>query len=545
MTLAHRRLAVVDLSEHAAQPMHAAGWGALVYNGELYNDEDVRRDLASNGVEFRTRSDTETVLAALGTWGQGALTRLRGMFALAWHAPDGRVLLARDALGMKPLYWRRANIEGREHVLFASEVPALLGLPGVSDAPDPVGVSAYLTTIRTTLGERTMYEGVRALEPGWAMWVEPAEGIVRRTAWRWSGLETVRAETRSDDTRTRITDSVRRHWRADVPVCVLLSGGLDSTVIAALAARDHGRLRTYAAGAAESREDPTSDLAFARLAAARLGSAHTEVLITRDAFATAWPEMVERLGVPLSTPNEVAIRAVSRRLRGDGMIVALSGEGADELLGGYDTALSAVGARGGAEDGTGMLRDAAWIEPGIKPTLLTEEAWTRAEADEALQAFYRGAYREAAVQNVPEQAALRMLRRINLAGLLGRLDTATMLEGVEGRTPFADVEVAAWAESLAIRDKYDPARPAPNTKLALRCAFEAEVPAEIMRRSKASFPLPFQVWCADHVAQVQKSGWLRTWFRPEVLEAVTGSPQEAWRFAWPLINLALWGRRWD
>src|SRR5262245_54039242 len=167
VVFAHRRLAVIDPTPAAAQPfLSRDGRNALVYNGELYNDTDVRRELAALGSDFRTRSDTETVLAALLTWGVGALPRLRGMYALAFYdARHERLLLARDPLGIKPLYWARNGASDSGETAFASEVKPLLSLPWLSPRPDMVTASSYLTTIRTTLGRRTLYQGIDTLEP--------------------------------------------------------------------------------------------------------------------------------------------------------------------------------------------------------------------------------------------------------------------------------------------------------------------------------------------------------------------------------------------
>jgi asparagine synthase (glutamine-hydrolysing) len=170
--LAHRRLKVVDLSEHGHQPMLAPGGDqVIVYNGELYNDAELRHELtpalASRGEGFRGTCDTETLLAAIRVWGDGAISRLRGMFAFGYFdAIGGRLTLARDPLGIKPLYWRRWMVSGVPHFAFASAIAPLLGLPGTEDGPDLVTVSAYMTTIRTTLGSRTLYRGVQTLEPG-------------------------------------------------------------------------------------------------------------------------------------------------------------------------------------------------------------------------------------------------------------------------------------------------------------------------------------------------------------------------------------------
>lgn len=552
--LGHRRLAVVDPRPEAAQPMASVTGDAwLIYNGEVYNNDELRRDLARAGAVFRTQSDSETLLCALETWGEGALARVRGMFAFAYFdARANRLLLARDPLGIKPLYyWVRSRRAGDE-IVFASEVQALASHPEYVPRADTPCMSAYLTTIRTTLGSRTLFADLACVRPGEAIRVSLDPGAFRIERHRfWNGAR----ESHAADLRGAIEESVRAHLRADVPVCSLLSGGLDSSIVATIAAREAGPLRTYCSGAAGGTGD---DFEAARLMADALGTTHTQAPVTRELFAERWVSMVERTGVPLSTPNEVAINEVARRLRADGMVVALSGEGADELFGGYDAPLAAaqtwhsgsVG-RTGRELARGASRLemdlAAWIPTRVKASLLRAEIWRGIEQDAALASSYEDEFADAmeeARDDSALQAHLAFQRRINLTGLLQRLDSATMLEGVEGRTPLADVRLAQLAAAMPMRDKYVEGRGVAGTKIALREAFARDLPAAIVSRPKASFPLPFQDWMNEQVSVLASSESMRDLVRPDVLRGVIERPNETWRFAWPLINLALWTRRW-
>jgi asparagine synthase (glutamine-hydrolysing) len=268
---------------------------------------------------------------------------------------------------------------------------------------------------------------------------------------------------------------------------------------------------------------------------------------------------VERLGVPLSTPNEVAIYQVAARLRRDGCVVTLSGEGADEIFGGYDGPLRAAaayerGAWGGHErashPGEFQLLDAAWIPPSAKAGVLDEALWRGVEQDAELTAWYRGAFDECAAGAAPDltgdglAAHLRFLRRVNLSGLLARLDTATMLAGVEGRTPFADAEVAGLADTLPTGLKFDEAvAGVAGTKIVLRRAFAGRVPREVVERPKASFPLPFQAWVEDQAGVLLDSALAREMFTEAARVTVAARAGELWRLSWPMVNLALWGRR--
>lgn len=550
--LAHRRLAVVDLSPAGGQPM-VDGACVLVYNGELYNDAEIRRSLAREGVAFRSACDTETVLKALMQWGSDALQRFRGMYALGFLDSGTRTLLiARDPLGVKPLYFWRGKAGGVEQVVFASEAPAILAHPDIPVRPDFITVSGYLTTIRTTLGERTLFEGVRTLVPGeWRRFDLARSDLPDRAGCVPITAHPVPVAEPAAALRESLRESVHAHLRADVPTCCLLSGGLDSAAIAALAKERVPDLATYCSGASE----PGSDIEYAKRAARAIGTRHATAAVTKDLFLARWPEMIERTGLPLSTPNEVAINEVARRLRADGMVVTLSGEGADEILGGYELpmrdALAYVRSDGG-DPGGHQVDAGAWVPTSAKPGLLTDKAWQAAARDEVLYATYRTEFERARSEGGFGQDEgdrlgdhLRLLRRVNLAGLLLRLDSASMLESVESRTPFADATIAGFCESLPMSDKFvlhESGRS--ETKRVLRLAMAGFVPEECIRRPKASFPLPFQSWLPARSAIVGESAMLREIFVPPALAAVVEAPDRLWNLAWPVLNLAWWGRRW-
>jgi asparagine synthase (glutamine-hydrolysing) len=548
--LGHRRLAVVAPGPEGAQPMASpCGRWVITYNGELYNDAEVRRSLAGRWA-FRTQTDTETVLAAVATWGLQAGARLRGMFALAvLDTRTGTLTLGRDVMGIKPLFFA-----AREDALaFASvPVPVAAWVSGGKPKPDPVGVASYLSTIRTTLGTRTMFESVRTLRPG--EWLELApSGRVQATVIH-TPMDVEQASGR--DVRSVVTDSVRTHLRSDVPLCCLLSGGLDSTIIAAIASRELGSLHTYCAGAEDGPEAVGEDFAYAERVAAILGTKHTRVGVSREAFHARVPELVRSLGVPLSTPNEVAIAEVARAMRADGKVVTLSGEGADELFGGYDAVLAAAAqaeASGNAPEEF-WTSTHAWVPIDGLAHVLTPEAWAACDGGSQTKRFIAETFEAIGreIGSAPSDAVerhLRYQRRVNLEGLLRRLDSATMLASVEGRTPFADARVCAFAEKLGLSEKIRlrstaggfQAGDATDSKIALRRAFADLVPAEVLGRKKASFPLPFERWIADLAPRLRESAWLSDLVRPEVIDIVASDMPGNWRLAWPLVNLAIWG----
>jgi len=548
-TLGHTRLSVVDLSEHGHQPMSTDdGRYTLVYNGELYNDHELRRELESLGVVFRSKCDTETVLHALVRWGAEARHKLRGMYAFAFVDTERRrCLLGRDSMGIKPLYLAKTG--GATGVmLFASEIRAVLAHPKFDAQPDLLTMSAYLSTIRPEFGRRTMFEGVSSVEPGeWASYSTSTYECLESCSC-WDSGAGIGCVSDISDTRSVIEDSVIRHLRTDVPMCSLLSGGIDSSIIARIAMDQLGELHTFCAGA---RSDGfADDFKMAAQVAEYLGTNHTEVEIGPAGFLDRWRGMVDATGVPLSTPNEVAIYEVCSALRGRGFTVALSGEGADELFGGYELpmiqAQSYVDHIPDSDLSAGLfhLQSNAWVNDELKPVVMQGDWLGATDSDSLLKVWYQLSFDKLrAGCSGSMQAHLAFHRRMNLPNLLRRLDTASMLCSVEGRTPLADRVVSDFAQSLEMGDKFVNGNPV-QTKIALRRAFADRLPSQVVERPKASFPLPFQEWIGARAGVLSRSEFARHIFRSEAIDAVVGDPGSNWNLAWPMMNLAIWGECW-
>lgn len=558
--LGHRRLIVLDPSEGGRQPMVTGdGRFVLVYNGELYNDRELRAELERAGVVFRSSCDTETVLHAVARWGAGAGERMRGMYALAlWDTAERVLLLGRDGFGMKPLVWARAG----DDVVFASEARVLFEHPGVRPEPDVAVVSSYISTMRETLDERTMFDGVRRVRPG--EWLRFGVGELGEPG----RVESVYAGGELGGVGEVVEGSIRAHLRSDVPWCSLLSGGLDSTIVATVAAERADGLRTYVSGCREAGEGLADDFGFAREAAEAVGSVHREVPVDRACFGHGWAEIVERTGLPLTTPNTVAIWEVAKALRADGHVVTLSGEGADELFGGYELPLASMAGHvaatpgGGDGDGAYALRSTAWLQPAQKGEFLDGGFWGEVGEDALVERVHAEAVARARAEALAlhpgvGEDELRMLaylgfqRRLNLTGLLQRLDAATMLASVEGRTPFADGAVAAVAGRLGMGEKFVAGedgvgvdRTGHRSKIALREAFRGRVPGSIVDRPKRSFPLPFAGWLDGMEGAVRGSGLVKRVYSPVAVEVAFSDPGQWWNLAWPMANLAMWGRRW-
>jgi asparagine synthase (glutamine-hydrolysing) len=567
MALAHRRLAIRDGSNAGRQPMSTPdGRYHLVYNGELYNDAELRAELLRIDAVpggFKSQCDTETVLYAFAAWGTAAFGKLRGMFAIGIYDTRRQELhIARDPLGVKPLYYHHAQ---NGELTFASDPTAILRHPGIEPNPDLSMISAYMTTMRSTLGHRTLFMGIHALRPGERGVFKAKQrslDLYEFVEPEPAGLRLSREEA-ADQVRSKLEDSVKRHLRSDVPVCNLLSGGLDSTILCVIERELGIDLSTWCAGGPVP-EGEQGDFHFARQAATSLNADHHEIHVDRKRFTDNWHWMVREGGLPLSTPNEVAIYSIAKELRSAGQVVAISGEGADELFGGYEPALQAAWQFSGTpgdrrSGGRFQLDSAAWVSPNIKPQVLSHDAWEGAKADGFLLEHYDDVFARARYESGPDATRLdpflRFQRHNNLTNLLQRLDTATMLASVEGRTPFADWDVAKLAESLPMNTKFLPARSSGGGgtalatrvvqgKLVLRDAWQGKVPEAILKRPKHSFPLPFEQWVEDTGWRLESSPFAHIVFNEKVRETVVRDPNENWQFAWPMMNLALWGDRW-
>lgn len=329
----HRRLAIIDLSGSGNQPMHdEAGRITVVFNGEIYNYRELRARLASLGHAFRSQSDTEVLLAAYREWGEDCVGHLNGMFAFAlYDAVSAKVFLARDRAGEKPLFYRLADGELR----FASELKALFADPAFPRKADFESLDCYLA-MGFVPGERCILRGVNKLPPAHAMTFDCRSGTASvRPYWRLPDLDPHADDADEaallDELEVLLEDSVSRQMVSDVPVGILLSGGVDSSLVTALAARRGGRIRTYTVGnPGVATHDET---AHARLVARHFGTEHTELPL-EEAGPDLLPLLARQYDEPLADSSMIPTYLVSRLVRGH-CTVALGGDGGDELFGGY------------------------------------------------------------------------------------------------------------------------------------------------------------------------------------------------------------------
>ena len=576
--LGHRRLAIVDVSG-GAQPMtNEDGRLIIVHNGETYNHPSLRPELEAMGHRYRTRSDTETILHLYEEKGEACVERLRGMFAFAlWDRREGRLLLARDRLGIKPLYYALTERE----LLFASEIKAILAAGPLRPELDESVLPEYLAT-RFVSGEGTFFRGVRKLLPGRTLTWSLERGFRMRRYWSLPTAPAAPAESFREEAsivRSRLEEAVRIHLMSDVPLGLFLSGGIDSTGIAALAARMvGGPLQTFAVGFAEK---GANELPYARLAARAVGAEHREVVVGAGQFFEALPRLVWHEDEPIAFPSSVPLYFVSR-LAAEHVKVVLTGEGADELFLGYNRyRVTSWNERLGAAYGAlvpGVLRDAAGRLVGALPaaarryagrTFLTLEPGPRAlfydnfavfsEArrrsvlsgpgrTRAPDAYAEGmrCYREAGGTSLQKMSHADL--QTYLVELLMKQDQMSMAASIESRVPYLDHEFVEYAAALPSGLKLRGLK----TKAVLREALKGDIPSEILARRKMGFPVPVGRWLRDPSSSIVREFALgprarrRGLFdRPAVerlaAEHRAGAAEHADRL-WLLVNLEIWLR---
>jgi asparagine synthase (glutamine-hydrolysing) len=522
--LAHRRLAVIDLSARGAQPMVDEGLGlAVVFNGCIYNHRELRAELERAGHAFASDADTEVLLKGWAEWGEGMLDRLAGMFAFALaERASGRVVLARDRLGVKPLYW----CDGPGGSLrFASTLPALLAGGGVDTAVDPVALHHYLSLHSIVPAPRTILRGVRKLPPASLLVLEP-DGRRRERRW-WDPpftRDAARAGWTEADWEGALLDALRtavdRRMVADVPVGVLLSGGLDSSLIVALLAESGQRgLATFSIGFPDAGDREGDEFAFSDLVAREFGTEHRQIRVGADRLVAALPHAIAAMSEPMVSHDAVAFYLLSQEVARDRKVVQ-SGQGADEVLGGYYWYPPMLDAPG---DGLDAYADAFFDRDDAGVAALVA-AGRRAEHDPT-RAF-AAAWFSAPGADAPVDRALRIDAEVMLVDdPVKRVDSMTMAHGLEARTPFLDHDLVELA-----------ARCPPELKLAdggkgvLKRAARGLVPDAVIDRPKGYFPVPALSQLDGPVLELVRDALTsaaardRGLFRPEVVAAMLADP---------------------
>ncbi|MCU1353717.1 MAG: asparagine synthase family amidotransferase [Acidimicrobiales bacterium] len=479
--LAHRRLKIIDLSEAGAQPMVDRALGlTLVFNGCIYNHRELRAELERAGYSFFSTSDSEVIIKAYARWGASCVERFAGMFAFAIAERDtGRLVLARDRLGIKPLYL--AERPGR--VRFASTLPALLAGGDVDTTLDPVAIHHYLTFHSVVPAPHTVLRGVRKLPAATVRTIE-ADGSTRdRCYWAPSHERTLdmEADDWADAVRDRLRIAVERRTVADVPVGVLLSGGLDSSlVVALLAASGQRGLKTFSIGFEDVGEDRGDEFAYSDLVARHFGTDHARIRIDSRRLLPAVDAAIAAMSEPMVSHDAVAFYLLSEEVSRDVKVVQ-SGQGADEVFAGYDWYPPLAGVP--RDDAVAAYARVFFDRSHADLARMVQPHWL--SIDDPSTAFVADHF---ATPGAPTalDAALRLDTRVMLVDdPVKRVDNMTMAWGLEARVPFLDHDLVELAATCPPELKL-----AAGGKGVLKAAARGLVPDEVIDRPKGYFPVP-------------------------------------------------------
>ena len=590
VTLGHRRLAIIDLSPAGRQPMMSAdGRYKIVYNGEIYNFREIKEKL-NNSYNFKTKTDTEVLLAAYMKWGAGSISHLRGMFSFAiWDAKEKKLFMARDRFGIKPLYYALYN----DTLYFSSEVKGILVLTDMPRILNRAAIIDYLS-YRYPLGGTTFFQGISSLLPGHYLtyalgqsptitqyWdvpvvtdkIDPGEGTVIET---FHGL---------------LRDCVKAHMISDVPLGAYLSGGVDSSLLVALMATFSQKpVKTFSVG---FKEEKFNEFHYARMVAERYGTDHHEIIMGSAEYTALLPEVIRFKDAPLAIPNEVPLHMLSSELKKE-ITVVLSGEGADELYGGYGKIFRSGYDLERLEDFSYLtqseqaelaenlkkkyrslnvlsplkhfLHQYSYWNIDEKKNLLNSQLFDLSESTLFNEEFFRPHFARVSGLS-PSEQYLYLFSKVHIIGPLERLDVTTMSRSVEARVPYVDHILAEYVSHLPLsyrlrwKSEEDERRASVLSsdeisevhdipKYLLRRIGSEYLPREVVERKKLAFPVPLNEWFGGSLRGYAKEVLLAPSTRLAPLwnqRALTGWLDEEVTLGsrrglniWMLINLELW-----
>jgi asparagine synthase (glutamine-hydrolysing) len=580
-----RRLSIIDVAGGHQPISNETGTIWIVFNGEIYNHAELRKQLEPLGHRYRTNSDTETIVHLYEEYGRDCVQHLRGMFAFAiWDREKGTLFVARDRLGIKPLYYRLTP----ESFLFGSEIKVILAHGSVRPEFNSDGLPEYLA-FGYLSGEETFYDGIRKLMPGHWLELNLAGELKIEQYWDLdvSSAEPVRDESYYVHTyREMLEQAVSSHLMSDVPLGVFLSGGVDSSVVAALMTKiRRSPIETFSVGYAEQ---AYSELPYARTVAKHLNSIHHEVLVSEKDFFDSLPRLIWHEDEPVVWPSSVALYYVAKLAR-ERVVVVLTGEGSDETLGGYtryaftlkNQAFDRIYRKLYPGFVRSAVRDLIGKSPLIGATLRRKlahtflgtdassasssyfdnffSAFSEAEqqdllTDEALAKVTPGAAYEHVLgywnqsKGPPLQRLLYTDIKTYLVELLMKQDNMSMAASIESRVPFLDHVLVEFAARIprAVQLKGFAG------KQILKKAAEDLLPHSILYRTKLGFPTPWSGWLAgtrlDSIEKLllENRSLNRGFFRRQAIERLFSEHRANYRDhynrIWRLLNLELWHR---
>ena len=598
--LAHVRLSILDPTPRGHQPMTTRKkklW--ISHNGEIYNFREIRNELCQYGCEFETETDTEVILHAYRVWGLDGIAKFNGMWAFSLvDLQRGMFILSRDRLGIKPLYFAWLN----GTLLFASEIKALLTFPGMDRALNRRGVFDYLS-YRYVLGEKTLFNNIFSLLPGHHLCIN--DGSAKMIPYWELPIPSVKDDPGeqlvAEQTASLVHKAVKYRMISDVPVGAYLSGGLDSSVVVEqMAELSNVPIKTFNIG---FYQQDFNEFDFAQQVANRFHTDHHEIRLQSTEYIEKLPDVIRFRDAPLSAPNEVPLFVLSQELKKH-ITVVLSGEGADELFGGYGRIFrSALDCQRLMELRDGrvdlnleqleslrcnlrkkypkleyvdelqhFLSQYSYIAVEELELLLQSEIFSESSQDPLNYSYFGSYYSQLGSLNMQEKF-MWLFQKIHLLGLLHRLDAMTMAWAVEARVPFVDHNLVEYVTALPLHykmrwkslldeaeasilnsDQYSEHKDI--TKYILRKIFTEKLPHDITCRRKLGFPVPFNHWIDQKEFRemvkdflLSSSSKTRSLFKKSILEnwlgnqSVPTSTQRGLNI-WMVMNLEIWAREY-
>ncbi len=496
IALGHRRLMVMDLSAHSQQPMVDPSLGlALVFNGAIYNHPELRAELTTLGYRFHSEGDTEVVLKSWHAWGVECLQRFKGMFAFAlWERDTGRTVLARDRLGIKPLYYAADT----QRFAFASTLPALLAAGGVDTGIDPVALNHYLSFHAVVPAPRTILNGVRKLPPAHYMTIDANGRIEEKRYW---SLEFAHDLARDEDEwreglLEQLRAAVRRRLVAAVDVGVLLSGGVDSSLLVGLIAEAGvSRFRTYSVGFEAVGEELGDEFKYSDIVADAFSTEHHKIRVSSRELLAELPAAIAAMAEPMVSHDCIGFYLLSREVARTCKAVQ-SGQGADEVFGGYHWYPPMIGSSSPLETYREAFFDRDFAEYGrVVNAALVERDYA---SEFVLDEFRREGAED------PVDKALRLDTTVMLVDdPVKRVDNMTMAWGLEARVPFLDHELVEYAATMPATLKVRG-----EGKYLLKEAAREVIPSEVIDRPKGYFPVPALKYLRGEVLDYVRDGLL-------------------------------------
>jgi asparagine synthase (glutamine-hydrolysing) len=581
VALGHRRLAIIDVDSSRQPLANENGTIRVVFNGEIYNYRELRKRLEGNGHQFHTEGDTETLVHLYEDEGPEFVKHLVGMFAIAiWDGPRRRLVLARDRIGQKPLYYRQEA--GR--LAFASELKSLLAIPGTSREIDPAALDEYLT-FQYVPHPHTIFRGISKLPPAHVgVWQDGDWSVHCYWKQEWNVEKPISIGDAVEPLRERLRESVRMQLQSDVPLGAFLSGGIDSSILTALMQQEStSKVQTFSIGFPEREYDESH---FARSVANHLGTEHHELRVDPNAIELL-PKLVWHFDEPFGDSSAIPTYYLAELTRKH-VTVAISGDGGDELFCGYDRyrAIRMANLVDRLPLGSALARWRVWdrlpnsgfqksqlrrlrrfIELvglpasrryGELVSIFNEPRRAALYSDEFVAQlpdrdpteFLAAAFAKCQQRDAVTAASLVDVMTYLPCDLCNKVDIATMAHGLECRQPFLDHRVVEFAVGLPLSLKLRHRR----GKWLLREAFGSMLPAEVFRRPKQGFGVPLDYWLRGDLRSLLHDVLLsppalgRGYFRPEAVRALIdehlASKRDHSARLWALLVLEMWQREW-